>query len=175
MAFLEALEGLEMRLAAGSLAARSAIIKKQQMTAKPIGRDAPAIAAGELSDLQDPISGLNEPASEEQSIAPVVRSRLKDVEDNRTFNPAVRSLRSSRRWKSSLVVVPFNSKKNKNRTNTSTMSKAKIEAGISVASPAHVITCVRRKIRRSAIMKFGHGGGSHRKPRRNEMSEIWCK
>lgn len=45
---------------------------------------------------------------------------------------------------------------------------------VAFAAPKRVLVCVRRKIRKEVILATGKGGGSHRKPRRTEFSNVRC-
>lgn len=45
---------------------------------------------------------------------------------------------------------------------------------VAFASPANTVICVRRKVRKEVILAKGKGGGRHRKPTRNQWSDISC-
>ena len=86
------------------------------------------------------------------------------LEDRRRFHPlgpyrpAQASVRSARR----LVV------------SQPTHTRTKLPSGIRFADPHKVSLCVKRKTRREVIMAKGRGGGAHRRPRRNQWSEVKC-
>lgn len=42
------------------------------------------------------------------------------------------------------------------------------------AVPKRIALCIRRKVRKEVILATGSGGGRHRKPRRNEFSDVRC-
>lgn len=83
--------------------------------------------------------------------------------DDRTFTPigSHTSQPSTRRWVSRLVVGKA-------------IAQNLLPHGISMRAKKSVILCIRRKSRRSAILASGNGGGSHKSPRTNKNSNIWC-
>lgn len=40
--------------------------------------------------------------------------------------------------------------------------------------PHRIDLCIRRKVRREVLLALGRGGGNHRRPRRNEWSDVSC-
>lgn len=55
-----------------------------------------------------------------------------------------------------------------------TQSRTRLPSGIRFADPQKVSLCVKRKTRREVIMAKGKGGGAHRRPRRNQFSDVKC-
>lgn len=95
---------------------------------------------------------------------------LLEVEDRRSFNPDPDvPARSSRIWRSRLAVPTAS------RLAGRTASQPVYGVGsIAFKAPAKVAICVRRKVRKQVLLAKGKGGGSHRKPRRNRYSNVWC-
>jgi hypothetical protein len=139
-------------------AARSAVLSVSLLDDSLVsGRDAGGIAAVPGFDLVSPW-----PASDNNS---AVRSYLEEVEDRRSFHPDREvKPRSTRSWRPRLAVP------------TAARSKPRSYGLGSIAFKAgkKVAICIRRKMRRRALMAKGKGGGNHRRPRRNRYSNIWC-
>lgn len=124
-------------------------------------RDASSIAAPGLDGL------ATTGAFGVVSTPSAVRSTLSEVEDRRTFHPdfvqpakTVRGSRSSMKASPPGLARPLDT-----------------PVGVSFWKAAHVLICVRRHARRTAIFATGKAGGhfTRGKPRkRNDTSNIWC-
>lgn len=104
--------------------------------------------------------------------SPLVRSQPDPVvEDHRTWHPApVRTprLRSSRPAKVQLA---------KPKRPLAHSAKGRFfgpTVPLAFKTPTYVNECVRRKQRREVLLAKGKGGGRHRPPRRNWLSNIRC-
>lgn len=84
---------------------------------------------------------------------------LRQLEDRRTWYPA--------RYRP-VAVIPG--------ARTSTRPNRLVQGfrSLQFAYPPHVLICVRRRIRREVLLALGRGGAGHKKPRRNEYSDVHC-
>lgn len=93
---------------------------------------------------------------------------LRPIEDRRTFYPARFSepARSLPRSAARLVVRP--------KVSSRTQPRLMVPSAVTFAAPKRVVLCVRRKRRREVLFARGKGGGGHRRPRRNQFSDVEC-
>lgn len=108
-------------------------------------------------DIANPFTGLLSPSALSRS------GQLLQIEDRRRFSPlSYDPMPVTRRRVAKVVVKP-----------RKPMVKAK--RGFFFSSPAQVIMCVRRKVRREVLNALGVAGGVvSRRRRRNAFSSVRC-
>lgn len=107
----------------------------------------------------------------------VVRSPLREVEDNRYFHPAgqLKPVRSSRRFTVPTIAIGDRPLPRGQFPRPRGTFLPAVEV-MGFKAPRHVAICVRRKSRKEVLHALGKAGGkTSKRRRRNSTSNIWCK
>lgn len=101
---------------------------------------------------------------------PVVRSSPMEIEDHREYRPLERSkfLTVPRILRSASIARTSS-------TRVAKFTQLDLRGGQQrFAVPKQTMVCVRRTIRRQVLFAKGRGGGGHKRPRRNQWSNVRC-